>query len=132
MKPTIIVELIKKAGVRRFPGRKPEQPWRWIVSDAGNHEPFERPTERYSEERGALDAIEQVHGPDATVMLKRPGHPDRILRQPATRRVELTAEERDLIVDRLWGQGPPLSGSRSEVRAELELVVAAINWAVAS
>ena len=80
--PTIIVELIKKVGIRRFPGRKPEQPWRWIVRDAGNHLAFERPTERYSEERGALSAIEQVHGPDATVILRRAGHFDRVLRRP--------------------------------------------------
>ncbi|MHA0288302.1 hypothetical protein ACXYX3_17855 [Mycobacterium sp. C3-094] len=82
MKPTILIELLKMPGIRRFPGRKPEQPWRYLVSDAGNHEPFERPTERYSEERGALSAIEQVHGPDATVVLRREGHPDRVLRQP--------------------------------------------------
>ncbi|ANW63985.1 hypothetical protein BCA37_10600 [Mycobacterium sp. djl-10] len=131
MKPTIIVELIKKTGVRRFPGRKPEQPWRWIVTDAGNHEAFERPTERYSEERGALDAIEQVHGPDATVVLRRPGHPDRILRRPASRRVELTAEENDLIVDRILGDWAQFAEGRSSVRVTVGVVVDAINWAVA-
>lgn len=94
MKPTIIIRLIETpGGLRRFPGRKPEQPWRYLVSDAGNHEPFERPTERYSEERGALSAIEQVHGPDAVVILRREGHPDTVLRQPPSRRIELTDAE---------------------------------------
>jgi uncharacterized protein YegP (UPF0339 family) len=79
--PTIVVELIKTPpGLRRFPGQKPMQPYRFMVSDAGNHEPLERSSERYRHEESALDAIEQVHAPEATVLLRRSGHPDRVLR----------------------------------------------------
>ncbi|OCB09271.1 hypothetical protein A5717_26215 [Mycolicibacterium porcinum] len=82
IQPTIVIELIKLVGIRKFPGRKPEQPYRYMVRDAGNHEAFERPTERYSEARGALHAIDQVHGPDAVVALRVPGKDDVIIRAP--------------------------------------------------
>lgn len=132
MRPTIIVELIKQAGLRRFPGRKPEQPWRWIVKDAGNNEPFERPTERYLEERGALSAIEQVHGPDALVILRREGQRDRILREPASRRVELTPDELTVVADMLWAaEFPPVPDSPATVRAYLVLAIDEINRVVA-
>lgn len=102
--PTVLVELRKyPPGLRRMPGRKPEQPYGVMVSDAANSEPFEKSTERYRREESALDMIEQVHGPDATVVLRREGHPDRVLRRPATRRVELTEDEISAVVQAIWG-----------------------------
>lgn len=105
--PTVIINLVKRVGIRRLPGQKPQQPWSFSVQDAANHKHFERSSERYLEDRKAISAIEQVHGPDATVVLRRKGHPDRILRQPASRRVELTEDEMRKVIDVIWGGGTP-------------------------
>lgn len=80
MKPTIVIDLLKDLP-RKFPGRRP-QPWRYLISDAGNGAVFERSSERLTNRGDAIEAIEDVHGPDATVVLREEGQPDRIIRRP--------------------------------------------------
>lgn len=105
MKPSIIVELIKSTP-RRIPGRRP-QPWRFLVRDAGNNWPYEKSSENYTNRDDTIAAIEDVHGPDATVVLREHGQPDRILREPAkprSRRIVLSDAERADVVHGIWGK----------------------------
>lgn len=97
MKPTIIVELVRNVP-RKFPGRRP-QPWRYWVKDAGNNAMYEKSSESLTNRGDTISAIEDVHGPDATVILRELGRPDRILRQPASRRIELAGDEWTRILD---------------------------------
>jgi hypothetical protein len=102
MKPTVYIDLVKNLP-RKFPGRRP-QPWRYFVRDAGNHAMYEKSSEALTNRGDAITAIEDVHGPDATVVLREHGQPDRVLRQPVSRRIELSDAERADIVHGIWGK----------------------------
>lgn len=88
---TVVVELMKNTP-RRIPGRRP-QPWRWLVRAAANWFTIEKSSEAYSNRGDAISAIELVHSPDTTVILREHGQPDRTLRAPGPRRIDLTDEQ---------------------------------------
>ena len=96
MKPTIYIDLVKNLP-RMFPGRRP-QPFRYFVRDAGNHAMYEKSSEALTNRGDAITAIEDVHGPHATVVLREHGNPDRVLRQPVSRRVVLTDDQVDRVM----------------------------------
>lgn len=102
MKPTVIISLIKDTP-RRFPGRRP-QPWRYLVKNAGNNKFYEKSSENLTNRGDAIDAIMDVHGPDATVILREEGKDDRVIREPApptSRRIELSEDELNRVLDEL-------------------------------
>jgi hypothetical protein len=126
MKPTVIIHLIKDAP-RKFPGRRP-QPFRYLVKDGGNHKFYEKSSENLTNRGDALEAIWDVHGYDATVILREEGKPDRILRRPYSRKIDLTEDE---IVQVTKGIGARITGTPFTDTAVLLRLVDIINDVIA-
>ena len=85
------------------------------MKNASNGEFYEKSTENLTNRGDAIEAIEDVHGPDAYVILREEGKPDRILRRPQTRRIDLTDEELQQVFSSIEQRMPGVFTDRQRI-----------------